>query len=77
MSLRRSVAALLSVALLTSCARTSAIPDALLDPAPCPAVPAPGASDNAVAAFILGLDACAQSRGGQIEAIRGIVRGGR
>lgn len=79
MSPRRSAAALLSVALLTSCATSSVVPDALLEPSPCPAVPPAGASDNMVGRFILELDACAQSRGGQIEAIAEIVRpkGGR
>lgn len=40
-------------------------------------MPGPNAGDRAIGAFILRLDACAQSRGGQIEAIREIVRGER
>lgn len=66
-----------SVALiLAGCGATEPqIPEALLIPAACPAVPPPGASDNRIGRFVLELDACAQSRGGQIEAIAEIVGG--
>lgn len=74
MSLRRTSAwiALPCVLWVTGCA-PSVVPDALLQPAPCPVFPSEG-SDRALGAYILQLDNCARTRGDQINAIRDIVR---
>ena len=63
--------------LLTACGEERGpVPDALLTPAECPAVPeAP--SDRALGRYIVGLASCAEARGGQIEAVAEILRGGR
>lgn len=59
---------------LTACGATDGpVPAALLIPAECPAVPAPGASDRTIGAFVLALSSCAKSRGNQIEAIAEIL----
>jgi hypothetical protein len=74
MRLRRTLAVLLSVALLTSCARGGPIPPELLTLPERPSVPAPGASDNAVAGYILGMEAWAETAIRRMRAIREIVR---
>lgn len=60
-------------ALLTSCGGAAQIPDALLDPPPRPAVPAPGASDGRVASFILEQEAWGDKVVAQFGAIKAIV----
>jgi hypothetical protein len=62
----------LSALLLSACAQ-GAVPDALLNPYPCPEAPAV-ASDRALAGYLLQLDGCARARGDQINAIKEIVQ---
>lgn len=57
------------MALLGACASNPRIPEALLEPEPKPAVPAPGASDRAVARFILEQDATIDRANAKLRAI--------
>ena len=72
-SLRRALAALLSIALLASCG-TGAVPVELTELPERPEVPAPGASDNAVARYILATEAWSETAIRRMAAIREIVR---
>ena len=69
---RRPLAALLFLALLTSCA-TGEVPPELLTLPERPAVPAPGSSDNAVARYILAWEEWGEVAIRRMEAIREIV----
>lgn len=58
---------------MIGCERSTVIPDALLEPEAAPDVPSPGATDNAIARFILEQDAALDRANAKIAGIAKIV----
>lgn len=74
-NLKRIVAALALVVLLTSCGRNAQlIPDALLVPPERPAIPAPGSPDKAVARYILQMEEWSETVIRQFEDIATVIK---
>jgi len=74
-NLTRMAAVAVLTALLTSCGRNAQlIPDALLVPPERPAVPAPGASDKAVARYILQMEEWSEAVIRQFQDIATVIK---